>query len=165
MAKPRKRGGRKTSARSASKASNNDSLASHASTPSPSTVESSQDQDTDTATPSETNAADDAAENESAQSAGGCLVRLYWMVVGYLIAVICGVSIINHHGSFSMVDVVYWLAVAGIIAARYLDVVRFGGTRTDGKPATLADWKRHAAINVVLAIVGWAVIHFVRING
>ncbi|GAB6165312.1 hypothetical protein JCM19992_13120 [Thermostilla marina] len=106
-----------------------------------------------------------AADDATTQSAGGCLVRLYWMVVGYLIAVICGVSIINHHGSFSVVDVVYWAAVAGIIVARYVDVVKFQGTRTDGKPATLADWKRHAAINVAVAIVGWAVIHFVRISG
>lgn len=100
-------------------------------------------------------------EPPSTDTAGGCLIRLYWMVAGYLIAVICGVSIINHHGSFSVVDVVYWLAIGGILVARYVDIHKCQGVRADGEPATMADLKWHAIILLPVAVVAWLVIHFV----
>ncbi|MGQ9504183.1 MAG: hypothetical protein ACUVQG_05225 [Thermogutta sp.] len=103
--------------------------------------------------------------SESQQNAAGCLLRLYWMIFGYLIAVLCGVSIVNHHGDFSLVDIIYWLAILGILAARWVDIQRFGGTRADGQSATMRDWTIHAVATLVVAVIGWIVIHFVRLQG
>lgn len=105
------------------------------------------------------------SSSEPQQSAAGCLLRLYWMIIGYLIAVLCGVSIVNHHGDFSIVDVIYWLAVLGILAARWVDISRFGGTRADGQLATKRDWTIHAVITLIAAGIGWIGIHFVRLQG
>lgn len=95
----------------------------------------------------------------------GCLLRLYWMVLGYLVAVLCGVSIINHHGDFSFVDVIYWLALAGVLVARWWDIHHCHGTRADGQPATMRDWTVQAVLTGVGGAVGWILIHLVRLRG
>ncbi|MBC7353382.1 MAG: hypothetical protein H5U08_13555 [Thermogutta sp.] len=102
---------------------------------------------------------------EQTQSPAGCLLRLYWMIFGYLLAVLCGVSIVNHHGDFSFVDVIYWLALGGVLLARWVDISRYQGTRTDGQPATMRDWKVHAILTVVGGVIGWVLIHWVRLSG
>lgn len=106
-----------------------------------------------------------ASSSEPQQSTAGCLLRLYWMIIGYLIAVSCGVSIVNHHGSFSVVDAIYWLALLGVVAARWVDIKHFGGTRADGQSATMRDWSVHALITVIAAVIGWLGIHWVRLQG
>ncbi len=103
--------------------------------------------------------------SEAPQSPAGCLLRLYWMIGGYLIAILCGVSIVNHHGDFSLVDLIYWLAILGILAARWVDIKRLGGTRADGQVATMRDWRTHAITTVVAGVIGWIVIHFARLQG
>ena len=105
------------------------------------------------------------SSSEPKQHVSGCLLRLYWMIGGYLIAVLCGVSIINHHGDFSFVDVIYWLSIIGILAARWVDIKKFGGTRADGQTATVRDWTVHAIATVVGCGIGWIIIHFVRLQG
>lgn len=107
---------------------------------------------------------DQAAPTNPVQGAG-CLFRLYWMVLGYLIAVLCGVSIINHHGDFSFVDIIYWLALGGVLVARWYDIQKFGGTRADGQPASMRDWTVQAVLTGVGGVVAWILIHFVRIQG
>jgi hypothetical protein len=106
-----------------------------------------------------------ASSSETRQNTAGCLLRLYWMIVGYLIAVLCGVSIVNHHGDFSIVDVIYWVAILGVLAARWVDIKRFGGTRADGQAATMRDWTVHAVITMIAAGIGWIGIHWVRLQG
>ncbi|NMC19113.1 MAG: hypothetical protein GYA33_01725 [Thermogutta sp.] len=96
---------------------------------------------------------------------GGCLLRLYWMIGGFLIAVLCGVSVVSHQGGFSAVDVIYWAAVLGIPLARYVDMTKFAGRRADGEPTTLADWRRFSLAVVIAGIVAWALIHWMRLQG
>lgn len=117
------------------------------------------------AQPDRRNHRSNESSSEPQQHASGCLVRFYWMIGGYLIAVLCGVSIINHHGDFSLVDIIYWLAIIGVLAARWVDVKKLGGTRADGQAATMRDWSIHAAVTVVAAVIGWVIIHFVRLRG
>lgn len=96
---------------------------------------------------------------------GGCLLRLYWMIGGFLIAVLCGVSVVHHQGGFSPVDIVYWAAILGVPAARYADMRHFNGRRADGEPMTLADWKRFTVLAVIAGLIGWVAIHWVRFQG
>jgi hypothetical protein len=58
----------------------------------------------------------------------------------------------------SAADVVYWLAVAGMVAARYADIRFFGGKTSDGRPATMSDWGRYTLIVAVAAAAVWAVV-------
>ncbi|MGQ9607326.1 MAG: hypothetical protein ACUVTW_14095 [Thermogutta sp.] len=101
----------------------------------------------------------------SPESMGGCLLRLYWMIGGFLIAVLCGVSVVHHQGGFSLVDIVYWAAILGVPAARYADMRHFNGRRADGEPMTLADWKRFSVLVVIAGLIGWVAIHGMRLQG
>lgn len=104
-------------------------------------------------------------ESPTPEPMSGCLLRLYWMIGGFLIAVLCGVSVVNHHGGFSVVDLIYWAAILGVPAARYADMTKFNGRRADGGPMTLADWRRFSLAVVVAGIIGWVLIHWVRFQG
>ncbi len=95
----------------------------------------------------------------------GCFVRLYWMIVGFSVAVLCGVSIGNHQGGFSVVDAIYWAALLGALVARYVDMQKFAGRRADGAPMTLADWKRFSLIVLAAGLIGWVCVHWVRFQG
>ena len=95
---------------------------------------------------------------------GGCLLRLYWMSGGFLIAVLAGVSVVHHQGGFSAVDVLYWAAILGVPVARYVDMQRFHGRRADGEPMTLADWRRFTIAVLIAGLIGWVIIHWVRIQ-
>lgn len=104
-------------------------------------------------------------DQQQESQAAGCLLRLYWMVFGYLLAIVSGISIINHQGAFSVVDIFFWLAVLGIPAARWVDIHKFKGMRADGQPATMRDWMVHTIGTLLVALVGWLFIHYVRVLG
>lgn len=105
------------------------------------------------------------AESPPPEPMGGCFLRLYWMIGGFLIAVLCGVSVVQHQGGFSVVDIVYWAAILGVPAARYADMRYFNGRRADGEPMTLADWNRFSLLTLIAGLIGWVAIHWVRFQG
>ena len=97
-----------------------------------------------------------AVSPASADKPTGCLMRLMWMAVGNLAIILCLVAIFHERASrIGGIDLLYGLAVLGTIAARYVDIVRFGGTTGDGAPATLADWRRHAVSLGAAAALAW----------
>lgn len=104
-----------------------------------------------------------AAANKST----GCLMRLMWMGAGNLAIALCLIAIFRERvWRIGGIDLLYALAVLGTIAARYIDIVRFGGTASDGAPATLADWRRHAvslggAAALAWLVARWALPYFV----
>lgn len=104
-------------------------------------------------------------ESPPPEPMGGCFLRLYWMIGGFLITVLCGVSVVQHQGGFSVVDIVYWTAILGVPAARYTDMRYFNGRRADGEPMTLADWKRFSLLTLIAGLIGWVAIHWVRLQG
>lgn len=95
----------------------------------------------------------------SASSSGksiGCLVRLFWMGVGNLAIALCLIGIFREKSPVpDALDAIYLVAVIATLAARYVDIVRFGGTTSEGQPATLADWRRHALLLGAIAAVAW----------
>jgi hypothetical protein len=89
------------------------------------------------------------------------LLRIFWMFIGnfVLIVSLLAIAMGEEEGFFSIADVVFWVAVPLIIAARYVDIARYGGTNADGEPATLAHWRRYAIGLAVLSVVLWGAAH------
>lgn len=108
----------------------------------------------------ETKTTDDA----STDSLNGCLVRLFWMLLGNVVVLFCAVAIYrNSTGHVSAADAYYWVAIGCLVGARYVDVRYYGGTTAGGEPATLADWRSYMFRIVVVAAAGWLVIHAARL--
>jgi len=71
-------------------------------------------------------------------TAGGCLVRLLWLLVGPAILVLSATVIAQHRGTFlSWADAVFGGTVLLLIAIRHLDLRHFGGLTGTGEPATV----------------------------
>lgn len=90
-------------------------------------------------------------EPEAASSAG-CLVRLLWLIAGPL-AFMLGIGLLVHPGrSLPIIGhSLLWGAALSMVGIRYLDVTRFEGLRSDGKPSTLSDFRRYAVQVLALA--------------
>jgi hypothetical protein len=102
-------------------------------------------------------------EDVTPAAGASVLLRIFWVLFGNIIAAVCAVAIAmsDRSGFFTWADPVYWLTVAALIAARYTDIVRYGGTTADGQPATLAHWRRYATVVAVASILIWAGAHAV----
>ncbi len=100
-------------------------------------------------------------QDQEYDSPSGCLIHLFWLVLGNaVLVVVAGQLLLHPKGWFSGLDAVYWSFVALILAARYADVRYFKGITVEGKPSTLEDWRRYAFILVLSASVAWLTVHF-----
>ena len=94
------------------------------------------------------------------QSPSGCLLRLFWLFLGNgLLGIVAFQMITSSPRLLSLLDVTYWVFVGLILCARYVDIRYFGGTKADGQPASLQDFRRHALILLAAAAVVWLVVH------
>ena len=74
--------------------------------------------------------------------------------------VLLAIMALKDSALLSFVSIGFWIVVALIVLARYVDVTRYNGTRTDGgTPATLRDVKRHGTRMVVIASAAWVLAH------
>jgi len=94
-------------------------------------------------------------------SALGCLLRVFWMLGGIAILLYSAIWIAIKSGSanLSVIDAVFGAGLFAAILARYLDIRYFSGTTGTGEPATMADWRRYAALMVVLGLAALGVAH------
>ena len=100
------------------------------------------------------------SQDREHDSASGCLLRLFWLLLGNALLVIVALQIlVREWGGFSGLDVAYWSVVLLLLAARYADVRYFKGTTAEGKPSTLGDWRRYAFILVLSAGAVWLAVH------
>jgi hypothetical protein len=100
------------------------------------------------------------------QHAGGCFVRLGWMLIGNAILVLCTLSIAKRGGSFlSWADAVFWGTVAAVVWLRYMDICRLGGETVFGQPAGMDHWRRYALGLPAAALVAWSIAHAVAWAG
>lgn len=109
--------------------------------------------------------AQQAAETEDQQTAGGCFVRLVWMLLGNVLLAAVTMAIGKGGRSLSLADAAFWCLVAGMIALRYVDVKRLHGQTAMGKPATFADWRRYSIVLAAGAFVCWIIAHLVARSG
>lgn len=88
------------------------------------------------------------------------MVRLTWKVLGNLFLVILLILIIvGSDFSRSVLDVIFWISVAGIIAARYMDISVYGSQTEDGEPQTMKDLPRYSLKLIATAGLFWFVAH------
>lgn len=91
------------------------------------------------------------------ESMGGCLLRLYWLVVAPIALLGLAATLAKSGaGPVSGVSAAYWVVAGGALVVRYLDIFRFQGETVDGKPASRADWRGFALRLVIVAVGVWA---------
>ena len=90
------------------------------------------------------------------QNPAGCLTRIFWMMMGPCALLLAAVSVQRSAG-WSIADAALWLIVGLLILARYVDIVRYKGTTTDGEPATMAHFKRYLLLVLLAGAAMWTV--------
>ncbi len=83
------------------------------------------------------------------------LLRLSWMAIGNVALFLCA-ALVAKGTAPVVIDVAFFAVVVGLILVRYVDVARFNGQTSDGKPATLSHWRRYAVMLTVISIGVWA---------
>lgn len=101
------------------------------------------------------------AHDQTMQPAGclPLLVRLTWMIFGNLALAILGVLVAQGKAPI-ITDLGFWLMALSLAGVRYVDIVRFHGDTSEGKPATLEHWRRYV---VILALVAGALYAGARV--
>ena len=93
-------------------------------------------------------------------TAAGVLVRLWWMLIGNFILVVCIAFIVqNRGGFFHAADPAFGITVVSLVLARYLDIRFCKGLTATGKPASMTTWVRYTIFLVVGSGVAWALAH------
>ena len=93
--------------------------------------------------------------------AGGCLVRLGWMIWGTAALLMTVVFIVKQAGAFSIADAVFWSIVAVCIGLRYVDIRYLNGQTASGEPATFTHWWRYSLLLGAVALALWGVAHVI----
>jgi hypothetical protein len=91
--------------------------------------------------------------------------RLYWTLLGPMMLMLTAIYIaFEGVGWFTFADLVYFILLAGLILARWLEF-RGGKPLTDmGEPATWSHFRRYASGVIVFGIILWVLANAVS-NG
>jgi hypothetical protein len=89
--------------------------------------------------------------------------RLFWMMAGPFCLLLCAVLILNRPGSgwLTGVDVLYWLAVAGMILGRFSEYWGGDPRNAMGEPATTAELRRYVALVAIVGPTLWVAANIV----
>lgn len=91
----------------------------------------------------------------------GCLIPTFWMLVGNGLLALCALAIAAGETSYGVADVLYWITVGCLLATRYADIRYLAGKTSEGKPATMAHYRRYTIILIVVSAVVWIVVHLI----
>ncbi len=83
------------------------------------------------------------------------LLRLSWMAIGNVALFVCA-ALIAKGTAPGVMDIAFFAVVVGLIAVRYVDITKFDGQTSEGKPATLSHWRRYAVMLAALSAGVWA---------
>jgi hypothetical protein len=96
-------------------------------------------------------------QSSPSQSGLGVLVRLGWMLFGFVAIAMTAMTIASRPTwTISWRDGVFWGAVIASALFRYLDVVKFHGETANGERASLRDLRRYVLGLVVLTVCLWS---------
>ncbi len=103
----------------------------------------------------------DRSEERPAETTSllGCLIPTFWMLLGNGLLALCALAIAAGTTPFSAADVLYWLTVVCLLAARYVDIRYLKGRTAEGAPATMAHWRRYAMVLSAVSAVVWIGAH------
>lgn len=103
-------------------------------------------------------------EETSYDRSAGCLLRLFWMIIGNALLLFCLLAILERHARvLGIADAVYWITVGCLLAVRYADIRHFHGVTADGSPASMAHWRRYAVTVGAASLVLWLAVHAVTL--
>jgi len=93
-------------------------------------------------------------------AAPGVMARLWWMLLGNAILAFSLIFIYeNKGGFFHAADWVFWITVATLVVARYLDIRFFHGQTATGAPASMRHWVKYVVLLLALSATVWALAH------
>ena len=89
----------------------------------------------------------------SSENNSGCLLRLYWMLLGNVI-ILASAAMIAKTGYLLLYGSAYIVIATTIIIARYADIRYCAGHKADASgPATMGDWRKYAASASVVYLI------------
>lgn len=89
--------------------------------------------------------------------------RLFWMLFGPAALLVSAALILTtpRAGWRTGADIVFWIALAGMIVGRYVEH-RGGNPRTStGEPATIGDLQRYAIVTAIVGSLIWVIANIV----
>ncbi len=89
------------------------------------------------------------------------LLRLSWMAIGNVALFLCA-ALIAKGIAPGVMDIAFFTVVVGLILVRYVDIARFKGQTSEGRPATLSHWRRYLVMLAVISAGVWALARIVR---
>jgi hypothetical protein len=89
----------------------------------------------------------------------GCLLRVYWMILGNALLAAAAYKIVQTEGELTFVDLFYWLLVGSLITVRYVDIRFLLGRTSEGQPATMKDWRRYTLEVLAISATLWLAAH------
>ncbi len=100
-----------------------------------------------------------AQDAKLAAPSAGCLAEFIWGIGGFTALIALAVMILRvEPWTFSIRDALYWIVAVGMIVARYVDVQRFGGKTSLGKPASPKDVHKYALGLVGATALLWLLV-------
>lgn len=94
-------------------------------------------------------------------SGPGCFMRLYWTLAGNAaLAITFGILLHKHPEFPSLTDAACLLLVLSLVCVRYFDIRYCKGETSEGKPATMAIWRRYSLLIVLGSACVWLAIRF-----
>jgi len=92
-------------------------------------------------------------------SGAGCFTRLYWTLLGNAALAITFGILLHRHPEFpSITDAACLLLVLSLVYARYIDIRYCKGETGDGKPATMAVWRKYSLLLSFGSVCVWLAI-------
>lgn len=90
-------------------------------------------------------------------SGASILARIYWLIGGPMVLVVTSGVIVSQGGGWlTAADVVFLVALAGIVAAKWIEFQGGGAKRSDGVLATREDLIRFSATAPAVGLLVWA---------
>jgi hypothetical protein len=97
----------------------------------------------------------------------GCLplvLRVFWMAFGNIALVLCA-AFVSKGTAPVVADIAFFSVAISLIVVRYVDIALFAGDTAEGKPATIADWRRYALKLAVISSALWALARIAASHG
>jgi hypothetical protein len=93
----------------------------------------------------------------------GLLLTLFETLLGNGIVLFTALFILQHKGKmFYAADIFFWCMAAAISLAKLLNIKLYGGSTDDGKPVSMAYWRKHTAIYLALITAVWIIVHLIN---
>jgi len=91
------------------------------------------------------------------------LVRVFWMLLGNTILLITAIFILQgENWKFQTADVIFWVTVAALLLARYLDIKFYSDSDSAGQPASMVNWRKYTAILLIISTAVWVLAHVIN---